>query len=296
MYWRNDPTALSLFLTSLDNYEASVPDTPSDPYSYEQPSQHLQMAVDRMIHASSVDAFQMMRHLTSRMFYKSNTSYSSYNLLMISSGSGMSIARDNIFAVTNGITAVLNDQSAPLDDYIWLSNILMNKGIIGFLETYAGSDLQRQFKVLPGNTVLSAPDVVVSETDDEQITLSLGVTNLEVSLTSTNYQCVMFVKADDLTYSSDLRSDLPTMIAGTVTLRPGLGEVYIDKRVIVNAGVVSSMTLLGSLETPYVAGQDLRIKLPGYFYSTKLDVVSFDSGETWEIGNLQIFPPSMKTQ
>jgi hypothetical protein len=278
---RNNLRSIDSFKQSVTAYEESVPSKDTSPIFYVKSVENIQVVLKKLSVAKTHDAVQMLRYLTDRIITCSGTGYSSYTLQILAS---LIPSKAADITIIQALQKLVKGKISPLTD----DGITKISGIVAvqtFLKNYPTSD-QGRLQQINSDDILRT-NVSVSEkfSNEHSVVLSLGKENIELTLTSTEQQRVCF-KLDESVNGST--------IVTSIKVTPQIGEFYLDLTIRFTDTAYALINEMNCLGRQYILGSDTFIRVTDYFYSCVLDVISFDSGKTWIVGNIQILPPSLK--
>jgi len=145
------------------------------------------------------------------------------------------------------------------------------------------------------NVIVTDPVSESTTSSESDVFLLLGKDNIDLTLSSTEQQRVCFKIADELAEPSDPElTELPPAIMTSLKITPQIGSFALDRMIRFTNTALYLLKQMDCLGRQYLLSTDTLIKVPDYFYSCVLDVVSFDIGQTWTVSNIQILPPSLK--
>lgn len=289
----NNPLHMDSFKADLERYELAIPTIQSNPLSLQDAAFYLKKALQQMIYVNPLDTFQMMRWLASRM---NATEYYTDNILMFVSDKANEIGGSDIIrAIPYKLNQVSTSATFEYDE-LWFGTVNFNTAVKMFMSTYTSSDLYMLKSVNQNNIV--KPDSVVSLTkgteDDAVVTLSLGKDNFDVSLTAFQKQKIKVNVDPNLTLPQNYDNSLPLTILSTVTVKAGIKEFFLDKAVTIPESTLCVFELFPEyLDKTTVNLGNRTFKFPNHFYSYELDLISFNSGDTWVLGNILVKGPKI---
>lgn len=293
---RNNPSIIEAFLDNLSDYESSLDHNNLNPITIEKPARYLQMAMNRLISASPIDSYQMLRCLVEKLILNI-PAYSDIVVHLVASGSINSLFQDEINAIIFPVKDVFSGKPFVYTDS-WYDRINSNAGIRSFLENFTTSDQHDILSTYHGNLVRTEPigDLCGPHFYTEELIfqIPIGGSDQSVSLTHYEKQVLQLKKADNASMAAAYRDDLPLTLAGFVIVQPDIRRFLVDRSISFTPGAAYLLDALQCTPTPYVRGIPTEIMVPAPFFRCKLDVISKDSGQTWVVGNIQILPPKVQ--
>jgi hypothetical protein len=286
----NNFISLKTFETYLDNYEENFVLIENDFNKADIALLHLKSALDLMIQVHPLDAFQMIRILASRMM--NNTFYSNNAFISIMEKAVQSGVADLILAIPYKLNQIDNDNPFIFDE-LWFNRVNYNKAIRSFFETYLTSDIHLLKTVNTNNliTVNEEKTLFTEDLSDSLITLRLGKDNLNVNLTAFQKQTIKLLPDISLDLPEDYDSNLPLTIKTYICIKAGIREFMLDKSVKFTDNCLSILSFFDYINKTSTINGNMKFTIPNHFYSYKLELVSYNSGDTWWVSNIFVVNP-----
>jgi hypothetical protein len=280
----NNLIVLDDFKNDILSYETHVDST-----RYLDAALSLKTALDRMVISCPLDAFQMIRYLAIRM--TTTEHYTDNKLLLIADVSVALGGSDRIVNIVYKLKQINNDNPFTYDE-IWYSTVNFNIAIKRFFETYLVSDIYLLKSINQNNliNVNASTSVIKSGENDALVTISLGKTNVDLSLLSFQKQTVTFSVDPTLDLPETYDSNFPLTIITDVTIKAGVQEFILDKSVKFTDNVLCILEWFSYIECTLAVSSHARFKFPNHFFSYKLDLISINSGDTWIASNITVLP------
>lgn len=287
---RSNISAIALFDQSLDQYEETMEVIKINPNLFSGPAQYFQQALNRMITATIPDAHEMMRSLAERMLTGA-ACYSEHSLLLIASGSVNNVFKDEIMAIPYVLLSVIRGND-PTIDQSWLNRVNGNTGIQTFLQNYKTSDIKIVHDTNINNLVPTTLPYEKIYNADVSAMILLGNHPIDVTLSAKEIQTISFSRKDDWVPLDSRRQDQPVVYSSYITIRPQLKEFRIPKTVKLTPSASSMIDTFECVTIESTVANYYQFKVPAAYFTCQLEVMSFDSGQTWTITNIKIAPPS----
>ncbi len=287
----NNPGSIEAFEADLFAYEQDVPQDSYHLRDYQNASQHMAHALDRLIHAPSADTYSMMRRLVAHITGKIDTAYSDVTLNMVAAVSAFEY-KQKIMAIFYVIRESILGEDINLSD-AWLEMIGHNRTIWHFLNNYQHHSERIAEESYSGVLLTPLREIKkLSSVEDHHI-LAVANHNYQVALEANKVQRFSLTK--DASYQAvvDQSTSKALPIVTEIVITPTLGQFILDKSLRFYDDAIAQLSALGCVQQGYVRGVDTIINLPGMFYSVLLHVVSYDEGETFHVTEFNILPPSL---
>jgi hypothetical protein len=288
---RSNISAISLFDQSLNQYEETMDTIKANPNLFSGPAQYLQQALNRMLTASVPDAHEMMRSLAKRMI-SGNPCYSEHSLLLIASGSVNNIFKDEIMAIPYTLLSTIRGNDPSLD-HNWLNRVNGNKGIEIFFKNYKTSDITILHTTNVNNLVTTTLPYETVYSSDASVVVRLGEHPIDLTLSSNEVQTISFDKQDSWIPHALRRQNKPVVYTSYLIIRPQVKAFRIPKTIKITPSTKELIDAFGCVTIESSIANYYQFKIPAPLFTHRLELTSFDSGQSWTITNLRIAPPGL---